>query len=235
MLQEIEQLLILQDRDRKIRALRHELKVAPQERRALEERLDAAQKLAEAGKLRGRELEVARKKLELEAGAKRGQIAKLQTQKFSTRKNEEFAAFSHEIERYEGDVRKIEDRELELMEDAEKQKGVTAGVEKDFAATRTQVANQTADIEAKIKTIEHSLADLEAERMKLAGSVDEDLADTYARLFQNKNGEAVVALDHGVCMGCHTKVTPTTSAKCKAGKDVVQCENCARILYRGED
>ncbi|MEO8350529.1 MAG: C4-type zinc ribbon domain-containing protein [Chthoniobacteraceae bacterium] len=235
MLQEIEQLLVLQDRDRKIRALRQELNVAPQQRRGLEDRLAETQRQYDASKLHGKEIEVERKRLEIEAEAKRGQIAKLQTQKFQTRKNEEFAAFSHEIDRYEDDVRRLEDRELELMEEAEKQRGIVAVEERNLGATKTQVEKQSADLDAKIKTIEANLAALEAERTKLAASVDEDLADTYQRLFQNKNGEAIVSLDHGVCMGCHTKVTPTTSALCRAGKEVVQCENCARILYRGED
>ncbi len=91
MLQEIEQLLILQDRDRKIRALRQELNVAPQQRRGLEDRLAEAHRQFDANKLHGKEIEVERKRLEIEAEAKRAQIAKLQTQKFQTRKNEEFA------------------------------------------------------------------------------------------------------------------------------------------------
>ena len=87
MLPEIERLLILQDRDRKLRALRNELKSAPLERKALEEKLAAAQKSLDALKLKGKETEVERKKLENEAETRRTQIAKFQTQKFQTRKN----------------------------------------------------------------------------------------------------------------------------------------------------
>ena len=234
MLPEIEQLLILQERDRKIRALRQEAKLAPLERAGAEERLAAAQKLVEGAKLKGKEIEVERKKLENEAETKRAGIAKFQTQKFQTRKNEEFQALSNEITRYEKEVQEIEDRELGLMESAEQQKTVIAAAEKELAATKAQVAQQTAGIDAKIAAIGDSLAGLEAERTQIAGGIEEELREDYDRLFITKNGDAIVPLEHDVCMGCHMKITPTTSAQCRAGKLVVHCEQCARILYRGE-
>jgi len=36
---------------------------------------------------------------------------------------------------------------------------------------------------------------------KLPGGLEEDLRDSYERLFKTKNGEAVVALEHEVCNG----------------------------------
>jgi uncharacterized protein len=41
----------------------------------------------------------------------------------------------------------------------------------------------------------------------------------------------VVALEHEVCTGCHMKVTTQTAHRVKAGKEIVSCENCGRILY----
>lgn len=234
MLPELERLLILQDRDRKLRALRNELKSAPLEQKAVEEKLAAAQKSLDALKLKGKETEVERKKLENEAETRRTQIAKFQTQKFQTRKNEEFQALSNEIARFEKEIREIEDRELELMESAEKQRASITEADREFAATKAQVARQTTDLGAKVQNIEGQLATLEAERAKFAEALEEDLADTYERLFATKNGEAIVPLNHDVCMGCHTKVTPSTAASARAGKQIVQCENCARLLYRGE-
>ena len=233
MLPVVEQLLVIQDRDRKIRALRHELKFAPQQRKEFDDKLSSTTKHYEAVKLKGKEIEVERKRLEVEAQAKREQIAKLQTQKFQTRKNEEFAAFNHEIERFEGDVRTIEDRELELMEDAEKMKVTVAAADQEAQAVKAQFERQIADLSAKLQAVENQLRDLEAERLKLAEGIDEDLFDTYQRLFKNK-GEAVVALDHEVCTGCHMKVVPQTSANVRARKEVTHCEQCGRILYAAE-
>ncbi len=230
MLPVIEQLLVIQDRDRKIRALNQELKFAPMQRRDSDEKLSAATKHLEAVKLKGREIEVERKKLENEAQTKREQIKRFEAQKFQTRKNEEFAALNHEIERFDADVRAIEDRELALMESAETMRATISEADKNAQAVKAQAQRQTADLDAKIETVGAQLAELEAERTKLSESIDEDLLDTYQRLFANK-GEAVVALDHEVCTGCHMKVVPQTSMNVRARKEVTHCEQCGRILY----
>src|SRR5262245_23143572 len=104
MLPEIEQLLILQDRDRKIRLLRQEQKSAPLESKALEVRRASAQEQHEGVRVKAKEIEVERKKFENEAETVRERIAKYQAQKFQTRKNDEFQALSHEIERGEKDI-----------------------------------------------------------------------------------------------------------------------------------
>jgi len=233
MLPEIEKLLVLQDRDRKIRALKQELKLAPLERKELDEKLAGALKNLEAVRLKAKETEVERKKLENEAQAKRDSIAKFQTQKFQTRKNEEFQALNNEIKRYEGEIQTIEDRELDLMESAEKAKALIATTDKETQATKSQVERQLADMTGKIDAIATQLKELENERAKLAEAVDEDLLDTFDRLFVNKT-EAVVALEHGVCMGCHMTVTTQTVVRVKGNREIVHCEQCGRILYPGE-
>src|SRR5580765_6423496 len=115
MLKEIADLLVLQDRDRKIRAFKTELKTAPLERKQLDEKLATSQATFETSRGKAREIEVERQRIEMEVRGKRDQIAKYQGQKFQTRKNEEFQALSTAIEHLEADIQKLEDHELELM------------------------------------------------------------------------------------------------------------------------
>jgi len=119
MLPEIEKLLLLQDRDQRIRTLKNELKNTPLERKDLETRLAATTSGAENAKAKMRELEVEKKRLEVEAQGKRDQINRFKTQQMQTRKNEEFQALGNEIIHFEREVGKIEDRELEVMESIE--------------------------------------------------------------------------------------------------------------------
>src|SRR3954468_6179630 len=129
MLKELEQILVLQDRDKKLRALRQELKGGRLERKQLDDKLAAAQAKLDAARLKSKEIEVQRKGLENDAQSKRDQIAKYQGQKFETQKNEEFQALSPAIRPREDDVRKFEDRELELMEETEALKPQIAAAE----------------------------------------------------------------------------------------------------------
>jgi predicted nucleic acid-binding Zn-ribbon protein len=233
MLPEIERLLVLQDRDRKIRALQQEVKIAPLERKELETKLAAANAGLDAAKLKSKENEVERKKLEVDVQIRRDQIAKFNAQKFQTRKNEEFQAFNNEIKRFEEEIEKIEDKELDLMENADKLKAVVAEADQNAQTMRASAQRQLTDLDAKASAVTAQLADLEKERTGFAAALDEELVDTYERLFKNK-GEAVVALDHDVCTGCHMKVIAQTSVLVRGRKSVVHCENCGRILYPAE-
>jgi len=233
MLKAIEQLLVLQDRDRKIRALKAELKVTPLEKKNLDEALVRSAAHRDAQKLKGQELEIARKKMEMEVDSKRATITKLNQQKFETRKNEEYQAYTEEIKRFEAEIRAIEDRELEVMESAESQRALIAQAEKDLTEAQALNARQNKNIEEKVQAIGVQLTEIDAERSRLATEVEEDLLDTYNRLFASKNDSAVVALEHEVCTGCHMKLTPSTAAKTKAGREIPHCEQCGRILYAG--
>lgn len=227
----LEQLLVLQNRDQKIRTIQRELKMAPLERKEIEDKLAAAQASLDAVKQKSRELEVARKNLELDANTRRDTIGKLKTQQFQTRKNDEFTALGNEVKRYEAEVQSIEDKELELMDGAEKLKPQIAAAEKELTQQKTQITRQMSDLESKIKAIESELQQLEADRATLAAQVDEEILERYERLFASKGDAAIVALEHEVCMGCHMKVTTQTAVRVKGRKEIVGCEQCGRVLY----
>jgi predicted nucleic acid-binding Zn-ribbon protein len=228
---ELEQLLVLQDRDQKIKQLQTELKTLPQQRQALDAQLADTAAALDALKQKGMHLEVERKKLELDAATRSGTIARLKTQQYETRKNDEFQAISHEIERYEKDIRQIEDQELELMDQAEKLKEVIAAEDKKAAAGRGSVARQIADLDEKGKALEGRLQEITAERSQLASAIDEEVISRYERLFASKGDAAIVPIEHEICSGCHMKVTTQTAVRAKAGKEIVSCEQCGRILY----
>ncbi|HJX24998.1 MAG TPA: C4-type zinc ribbon domain-containing protein, partial [Chthoniobacterales bacterium] len=161
-------------------------------------------------------------------------IAKLRTQQYETRKNDEFAAMGNEIQRYENEIKKIEDDELELMMQADKVKAELVEEEKKAGATKESISRQLVDLDEKSKTLEARLQELIKERAELATKIEEDLLDRFDRLFESKGDAAIVALEHNVCTGCHMKVTTATVMHAKAGKEIVSCEQCGRILYSAE-
>jgi predicted nucleic acid-binding Zn-ribbon protein len=228
---ELEQLLVLQDRQQKIKQIQTEIETVPLQRKSLEAQLAASVAGVEVLKQKNRHVEMDRKKLELDVGTRAETIARLKTQQYQTRKNDEFQAIGHEIERYENEIRKIEDEELELMVQADTIKVDLAEEEKKAGAVRESIARQTKDLEAKSTTLQSQLEELSKERAEIAGKIDEDLLSRFERLFQSKGDAVVVALEHEVCTGCHMKVTTQTAHRVKAGKEIVSCENCGRILY----
>ena len=227
----VTQLLIIQDRDRKLRQLNAELKNAPIEKKALDARLTAASTALEASKLKAKEIEVKRKELENEVRARQDRIAKYENQKLATKKNDEYAAYDHAIESLKKEISEIEDREMELMEAADAQKPIIANAEKEAAETRALVQRQIASIEEKVQAIQTQVAEVQADRSRLVTEVDEDLIDTYQRLFDKKDGLAVAGLANEICQGCHVKSQTHIVNAVKAAKEVTNCLNCGRILY----
>jgi uncharacterized protein len=231
---ELEQLLVLQDRQQKIKQIQTEIKTMPQQRQNLEAQLAASAAALGALKSKAQHLEMDRKTLELDAGTRRESINRLKTQQYETRKNDEFRAMGNEIERYEKEIQQIEDQELELMDQAEKLKVEVAAEDKKASSVRDSIARQMADLDEKGKTLEGRLNELTTERTELSSKVEEDLLERFERLFASKGDAAVVALEHEVCTGCHMKVTTQTAHRVRNGKEIVSCEQCGRILYAAE-
>jgi len=91
MLEMIEKLLILQDRDRKILQEQGEVARIEPQRQMLNAKVATAQAELEHAKLRIKQIESARKDLELEVEAKKQMIVRYANQQFQTRKNENTA------------------------------------------------------------------------------------------------------------------------------------------------
>jgi len=230
----LEQLLVLQDRAQQIRQVEAELKSVPLERKSLDAQVASASASLDAIKDRARHVEMDKKKIELDVGTRNESIARLRTQQYETRKNDEFSAMGREIERYQEEISGLEDRELELMEQADQLKLQIAAEEKQTATSKEAIARQVTNLEAKEVALNKRLEELKKEREDLAGKVEEDLLDRFNRLFTSKGDAAVVALEHDVCTGCHMKVTTATSMRVRAGKEIVSCEQCGRLLYFAE-
>lgn len=228
---ELEQLLILQDREQKIRQLRAEAKTVPQQRAQLETQLATAEAALEKLRHSAKQVELEKKRLELDVGTRTESINRLRTQQYETRKNEEFRAIGNEIERYGKEIQALEDQELELMEQADRLREQITAEEKTAAQAREAAARQMANLEDKGREIEKRLHDLATERAEIAEKIDEDLVEKFERLMTSKGDAAIVGLVHEVCTGCHMKITTQTSHRVKSGREIVNCEQCGRILY----
>ena len=75
------------------------------------------------------------------------------------------------------------------------------------------------------------LAELESNRDQLAAGIEQQALLRYERLLEHKGQNVVVGIDHGVCGGCHMRLSRQTVVSCQAEQDIVNCPNCGRILY----
>lgn len=231
----IEKLLILQDRDKQIRRVKTELDHIEPERQMLKNKTSSAQTGLDAAKNKVKTIESRRKDLELEVSAKKSLIEKYANQQLQTRKNEEYRALAHEIEGCKEAITKIEDQEIELMEQTEAAQREVAAATKVLADAKKLLDDQVGQLNAREENLKKELTKLEANRGELAAVVDESSRARYERLMKNKGDNAVVGVQHGVCGGCHMKLPTQIIVTCQAQSELVACINCGRILYYTRD
>ena len=230
MLPVIEKLLIVQDRDTKLRALHKDLERVPVEEQNCRDRMSDDEKKVAAAKAALQLVEVAIKNLELDIGTRRQCITRMKTQQYETRKNEEYTALGHEIVRYEKEISQFEDQEIDLLDKAETAKKALNEADARRKSTQILVNEDLAKLAERKTNVESQIAEISAERAALASVVEPEVLDAYDRISQRK-GEAVVALEDGQCKGCHMKVVKSTVVEAKAEKILAHCENCGRLIY----
>lgn len=235
MLEAIEKLLILQDRDRRLARLESELGSIGPERDRLQARLTSAQAALDAAKLRVKQLETERKKLELEVGAKEELIQRYSLQQFQTRRNDEYRALTHEIDTCKAAIAKLEDQQLEFMEETERAQQQADAAATALAELRQMIAKQLADLDARQAALETELSSARAERARAAEAVEEGLLGRYERLRRSKGQQVIVGVERGVCGGCHMRIPPQVIVTCRAAQEIAHCPNCGRILYYTRD
>jgi predicted nucleic acid-binding Zn-ribbon protein len=235
MLDVIEKLLILQDRDRKIRRIKGELIHIEPQRQTMKARAAAASAALENAKTKVKELESQRKDLELEVESKKQMIAKYANQQLQTRKNEEYRALANEIQTCKEAIFKIEDQEIAFMEQGEAAQKEVIRSTQAASEARKLADDQIAQLGVREENLKKELAELETNREELAAAVDSGARGRYDRLVKNKGENVVVGVQHGVCGGCHMKLPPQLLVSCQAQQELVTCSNCGRILYYTRD
>jgi hypothetical protein len=235
MLETITKLLVLQDRDRRILGLQDELARVGPERHELETMAAAIQAALETVRTQVKHLESERKRLELEVEAKQQLIEKYSLQQFQTKKNEEYRALTREIDLCKEEISKLEDQELEIMEQADAAQRVVTGKTREAAETKKTAESRLAEIEAREKNLEKELAELRADRDELAAAVEDGLRHRYERLLRSKGNNVVVGINKGVCGGCHMTLSRQIVVSCRAEQEIQFCPNCGRILYCSPD
>ncbi|MSU27835.1 MAG: hypothetical protein CK546_03360 [Pedosphaera sp.] len=235
MLDAIEKLLVLQDRDRNLHRTQADLaSIAPQRARA-QNLASSSQQALDAAKLRAKQTESDKKKLELDVDALKERISKYSLQQFQTKKNEEYRALAHEIETCKGGISKLEDQILELMEQADVVAKEVATTTKAAASAKKDVEAEVAELGKREENFQQRLAELQSNRAELASAVEEGALFRYERLLKSKGENVIVGIQHSACGGCHMRLPTQVMVACQSQSELNACPHCGRIIYFTRD
>lgn len=232
MREDIEQLLTLQELDRQISGLTVDLALIPRRKTAANARLSDDQATLNAAKKTFQDNEIATKSLELDIGTRRNTVEKLNTQRFETKKNDEYHRLGDEIRRYEAEIDDLETNELELLELADDYHAAVKLASAALAERKVSVDKEVAILDREAGEKAARKSELEEQRKDAARPVADSLLADYERLFAKHGGNAVNQVTpEKSCTGCHVKVIPSTFAAAKSGERLAECDNCGAFLY----
>ncbi len=221
----------LQSLDQKIAALEKEVAALPKHIATIEKALESHNRRLEADRAALAANQKDRKKLEGDIGVHQQKISKLKDQMLGAKTNEQYRAFQHEIEFVEKEIRKAEDRILELMSEAER---LDANVKKaETALKQEKVVVEDEKARARKRTAEDQdfLKQHQAQRAEAVAKLPKQTVALYDRIRMKSGGVAIAEVVDSRCQACQITIRPQYLQDLRKGTDLLRCEQCGRFLY----
>ena len=140
----------------------------------------------------------------------------------------ELMQMSEEVQHMKARFAAEEEAELQVMEDAEAADEAMRAATAELDAARTQSAGEEPALKADLEAWRSELAEVEAEKDQVWAQVPPAARTSFTRV---RVHPAVAPVVNNQCTACRVTVTSSGMQILRKGlDDLVQCENCGRIL-----
>jgi len=230
MLPDIASAVRLQEVDGRVTELTKEIASLPKHIAEIEKKLESHQRKLDAdrGALSANQKD--RKKLEGDIQVQEQKISKLKDQMLQAKTNDQYKAFQHEIEFCQTEIRRSEDRILELMSESESLEKNVKSAEVALKAERAQVEGEKQQARERTEVDQNALGELQTARKALVAAMTPGVYSLYERI-RGRRGVAVAEVVDGRCSVCHIMLRLQYFQDVKRSEQVLVCESCQRILY----
>jgi uncharacterized protein len=230
MLQDLALALRLQALDRSLASLESEIATLPKHITEIEKRLESHTRRLEVDRAALSANHRDRKKLEGDAQVQEQKISKLKTQTLEAKTNEQYRAFQNEIAYAEGEIRKAEDKILDLMEQSERLEKNVKAAEAGLKQEQQHVESEKTRARERTDVDQKELAERRAERKSITDQIDPKLYANYERIRKKTKGTAIADATGGRCDACQIALRPQFFQDLRRGDQIMFCESCGRIL-----
>jgi len=141
----------------------------------------------------------------------------------------ELVNIKHETENLKDKLSTKEDALLELMSQVEEMEAKVKASTKEFQELKQEWQQKQENLNRRKVEVETVLITLAKNRRELAQQISPEALNLYEQI-KLTTGQAVAKVEQGRCQGCHITLPISRWQKANAG-DLVQCNNCQRILY----
>ncbi len=228
---DFDQLLVLQECDRRIRQIAKHQRDVPLRQASIRERLDSHEKALHDAQENHKKHMLKVKELEGEIEGQKQKIAKHRQQQMSVKSNDDYRALDREVATTQKAIRLLEDRELLVMEEME-QLGVLVQSRKvELGKEAEEVRLELARLDELLEEIGEQVEGLKEERKTLIEGIDPAVLSRYERIMNHLGSDAIVGVQGGACEGCNMRLPPQLVHDARKKDALTLCNYCGRILY----
>ncbi|KAF0095733.1 MAG: hypothetical protein E1N59_509 [Puniceicoccaceae bacterium 5H] len=231
--QEIERLLVWQDRDVRVDGLKKQLAKLPREVELAETEIREERARLEAAEQALKALEIKRQSTEGQIASHEDAIVRYKTQQLQVKKNEAYAALQHEIDVEQGKISDLEDTVLELLDEVETQRETVVGLRDEVERSVARLEKQIAGLQEQEEVAKGEVEAAEQAAVEAANAVEEGTrkAYTFVKTQVKRPPYAVPLSDDKKCPACHLRVSGEIEAQVRRSEGHPRCNNCGRMLY----
>ncbi len=231
MLPDLKLAVRLQEIDNRIAELTREVSALPKHIAEIEKKLTSHQRKLDADRAALAANQKDRKRLEGEIQSSEQKISKLRSQMLDAKTNEQYRAFQNEIEYCEKDIKRAEDRILELMGESEPLEHNVRAAEEALKAEKAEVEREKDQTRQRTAADKKNLDELNGERKQIIGQLTPDVYRRYERVRKNRRGIGVAEAVEGRCSVCNMTLRLQFLQDLRKGDQIMSCESCGRILF----
>jgi uncharacterized protein len=228
---DLERLIALQRLDTAADSARRTLASEPEREAALAARLEAAQQRVAAAKTRVADNTTARRAIEKDVAVHQSRLSKFREQAMAVKTNQEYHAIQKEIGFAQGEIKSLEDKELEQMLEADELTAALKKAEAQLSAEQKAIDADRRAMAAEQKELQAAIEQMTKERSALVAALDPGLLRTFEQVARKRNGVAVAEARDGICTICHVRLRPQVFNTVLKNEQIIQCDSCNRILY----
>ena len=233
--EDIEKLLVLQERDRSIAHARQEVAGLEHQRTEMNGRSASAEEANEAAEKKAMELEVSKNALEVEVQGEQEKIRTYSKQQLETKDNEQYKALGRQQETCKETISNLETDEISVLEEMDVHAEVLKAAKVELEDANAAKVRGLSEIDEREVGLGKKIEELDGQRTEAESKIDELTLSRYNRLVERKGANIVVGIQHGTCGGCHMKLPEAEVIVIKARSKVNYCPNCSRIVYYTRD
>jgi predicted nucleic acid-binding Zn-ribbon protein len=231
MLPDLKLVIRLQEIDFRLADLAREISALPKHIAEIEKKLVSHERKLDADRAALAANQKDRKKCEGDIQIQEQKISKLRDQMLQAKTNEQYRAFQSEIDFCQNEIRKAEDRILELMSESEPLDKNVKAAEAALKVEKSQVEAEKQQARERTAADQKASDELQKERAALVGEMSRAVYDRYERVRKARRGIAVAEVVDGRCTACNLALRLQFFQDLKKGNEIMACESCQRILY----